>query len=211
MKKEKTVIQEHTPIERKLKTDIKNKNTLRNQLQKRLFELKKWHLLLKKSKNNRKIKKYINNIKRYMQDIKVLKALVKNMITGLEQRMKDEMKYSETEMSKLESMLKKEYNEMKEAQKVLIKAEQGKLDDKAIMDYLNISIEEYDDKTKKKDLKKETLLFSRELFIGKAKSRLKAETKDVKKVEKEIKSEQSDKVLFDTELKRLMLEKEILQ
>ena len=205
----KTEIQEHTPIERKIKTDIILKNTLRKQLEKKLGRLKKWEQLLTKTKNNRKSKKYKNNIIRYLDTINKLKPDTKGRIDDLEKRIKEEIKYSEDEIKQLQEMNKKEYSEMLDAEKLLIKAEQGKLDDKEKLEIAETSLEKYE--AQAGDEQKGKIFFPKEYLLIKAKKRLKKETKDKKDVEKEMKSEEKDRILFDSELKRMIMEKEILK
>ncbi len=204
-----TEIKKHTPIERKIKTDIILKNKLRKQLEKKLVRLKSWEQLLKKTKNNRKSKKYHNNIIRYLDTINKLKPITKGRIDDLEKRIKEEIKYSEDEIKQLQEMYKKEYSEMLDAEKLLIKAKQGKLDDKEKLEIAETTLEKYEARSGEEQ--KGKIVFPKEYLLIKVKKRLKKESKDKKDVEKEINSEEKDRILFDSELKRMIMEKEILK
>ena len=59
--------------------------------------------------------------------------------------------------------------------------------------------------------KKKKPLFPREFLLAKAQKRLKGEAKDLKKVKKELTAEENDKKIFQAEIKRMVLEKEILK
>lgn len=199
-----TEIKSHNPIERRIKSDLNKKNVLRKELERGLSLVKKWNFEMGHIKNKRKKKKYQKNIEMYMPKIKNNKEKLINMIPDLEKRIKEEIKFSEKEMSDLNKSYKKELAEMVEAEKKLLKAQQAKLSKDDKTEILDISIEEFQEKGKGKTF------YSKEFIFAKARKKLNKEIKDVENVDKEIKSEERDKILFKNELQRMSVEKEIL-
>lgn len=196
----KDKIKQHNPIERKIKADIIEKNTQRKILEKDINMVKKWNELISKTSSIRKKKKYLNGIKRYAEYIQNGKTIVTNMIKDLEKRIKDEMKYSEKEIKDLQDSYKKEYDELVTAEEKVMKAKSGTLSDEEKKSLIGII---FDENGKEKKLPKEYV-------IAKAMKKFKKEMKDVKDVHKEITSEEKDKALFENELKRMSVEKELL-
>jgi hypothetical protein len=201
-------IKEHNPVERRIKKDIVIKNTLRKQLQKDINLVMKWTTQLKSSNNNRIKKRCVDNIKRFSGKIEKNKKTVLNMIDDLEKRIDEEIKVSKTEVKQLQELFKKEYDEMVDELLLMLKVEKGELTDEEKSKISGISIEEFASSINKND--KPKVAISKEFLLAKAQKRYTGEAKDVKDVEKELASEEKDKILFQTELKRMALEKEIL-
>jgi len=201
-------IKEHNPIERRIKSDLILKNTLRKKLQKDIALVIKWAARSKNENNNRIKKRCIDNIKRYSKKIQTNKTTVLKMIDDLEKRINAEMKFSKAEVEQLQELFKKEYDEMVDELLLVLKVEKGELteDDKSKIS--GISIEEFARDFDNKD--KPKIYLSKEFLLAKARKRYNSEAKDVKEVEKELASEEKDKILFQNELKRMALEKEIL-
>lgn len=204
-------IKKHNIIERKIKFDIIRKNTLRKQLSRDISKVVRWAESLETVKNRRKRKKYVKNIERYVPQITKTKKIVLDLIDGLQARIKDELKYSEKEISDLQQTYKKEYEEMVKARKVLIKAKKGSLSEKEVEEIAGKSVEEMvTKKGEAPDSEEKEIVIPKEVLLAKAQKKLNKEAKDVEKVSKELESEEKDKILFQNEIKRMVLEKEIL-
>ena len=201
-------IKEHNPVERKIKTDIILKNTLRKQLQNDISFVMKCAAQVKEANNNRIKKRCIDSIKRYSKKIQANKAAVLNMIEDLDKRIDEEMKISKTEVSRLQGFFQKEYDEMVGELLLMLKVEKGELTDEEKSKISGISIEEFASSIGDKDKPKVHL--SKEFLLAKARKLFNIEAKDVKDVEKELASEEKDKVLFQNELKRMVIEPYII-
>lgn len=202
----KAEIKEHNIIERSIKSDIIKKNKLRKELLKQIKLVTDWTDQLDKLSNMRKKKKYLADIARYLPQIKEKKQVLKEMITDLQKRIKQEMKYSEKEITDLEASYNKEYKDMVKAQKLLTKAIKSKLSDEEKSKITGVPLEKLLTKEEKNKP-----AFPKELLLAKVKKQLKKEKKQVKEVEEELASEAKDKTLFQKEMKRMMLEQEILK
>lgn len=170
----------HTAKERNLKSDIIQKNILRKDLQKRLSTINRWTEKLAQTKNLQKQKKIETSIARYQEGIEPLKKELILMYEDLENRIKEEMAYSEEEVKAFHASLEQSTQELKKVQKSLDEAEKK------------------DDKSEKSPETKPRL-----------KRLLREETKKIKSDEKELQSEEKDKLLFTLELKRIALDKEL--
>ena len=210
-------IKKHNIVERKIKQDIVKKNTIRKQLTGEVRKVVRWAELLKTTVNRRKRKKYVKNIERYVPQITKNKKIVIDLIDSLEKRMKDELLYSEKEISELKQTYKKEYEEMIKVRKILIKAKEGSLSEKEIEEIAGATItniikqqDKQDKQDKAGDSWEKEIIIPKEVLLAKAQKKLNKEAKDVKKVDKELDSEEKDKILFQNEIKRMILEREIL-
>ena len=207
-------IKKHNIVERKIKQDIVKKNTIRKQLTGEVRKVVRWAELLKTTVNRRKRKKYVKNIERYVPQITKNKKIVIDLIDSLEKRMKDELLYSEKEISELKQTYKKEYEEMIKVRKILIKAKEGSLSEKEIEEIAGATItniiKQQDKQDKAGDSGEKEIIIPKEVLLAKAQKKLNKEAKDVKKVDKELDSEEKDKILFQNEIKRMILEREIL-
>lgn len=204
-------IAKHNIIERKIKFDIIRKNTLRKKLSRDIRKVVRWAESLETVKNVRKRKKYVQNIERYVPQITKNKKIVLDLIDDLQTRVKTELKYSEEEISELQQTYKKEYEEMVKAHKMLIKAKKGNLSENEIEEIAGKTVEEMiTQKGETPDSGEKEVVIPKEVLLAKAQKKLKKEAKDVDKVKKELESEEKDKILFKDEIKRMVLEKEIL-
>ena len=118
------------------------------------------------------------------------------------------MKFSKAEISQLQELFKKEYDEMVDELLLMLKVDKGELTDEEKSKISGISIEEFASNIDNKD--KPKIHLSKEFLLAKAQKRYAGEEKDVKEVEKELISEERDKKLFQNELKRMTIEKQIL-
>ncbi len=170
----------HTAKERKLKTDITQKNALRRNLEKRLSAMRWWTQELSKTRNLQKRKKLEASITRYKEQVERLKKELLSKDEELEKRIKEERTYSEEEIKAFQSQLDRDIKAFQNTQKKLEETKKG------------------EGKTQKTPAMKSHL-----------EKLLKQESARVKKDEKELKSEERDKVLFTLELKRIALEQKL--
>jgi len=170
----------HTKKERKLKSEIIQKNILRKDLQKRLSSINRWTEKLAQTKNLQKQKRIEASIDRYQKRIELLKKELILMCEDLENRIKEEMAYSEEEVKAFHASLEQSTKELKKVQQSLEEAEKK------------------DDTSEKSQETKPRL-----------KRLLREETKKIKRDEKELQSEERDKALFTLELKRIALDREM--
>jgi hypothetical protein len=204
-------IKKHTIVERTIKSDIIRKNTLRRKLYSDIGKVFHWTRGLETVNNRRKRKRCAKNIERYIPQIAKNKKIVLDLINDLQVRIKNELNFSDSEVSELQKTYKKEYEEMLNARKVVLKAKQGSLSEAEIDKLAGKTIEEIvPQKDVTGDAEKKDVVIPKEYLLAKARKKLKKETKDVEKVNEELASEEKDKILFQNELKRMMLEKEIL-
>ena len=100
---------------------------------------------------------------------------------------------------------------MVKARKVLLKAKKGSLSEKEIEEIAGKTIEQMvTQKGETPDSEEKEIVIPKEVLLAKARKKLNKEAKDVEKVNKELESEEKDKILFQNEIKRMALEKEIL-
>ena len=202
-------IKQHNIIEKRIKTDIVCKNTIRKELEKKLKLVENWSNYLQEPSKIRLKKKYLKNIQRVLPQIKNKKQILKDLIADLEKRIIKELKFSETEIAELEKVYKKEYEELVKAQNTLLKVKKGALSEEEKIDISGTSI---DTLVKVQGENEEPkYIFPKEFLLAKANKRLSKEKKDVKEVNKELDSEDKDKTLFEKELKRMGIEREILK
>ena len=205
-------IKEHNIIERKIKSDIILKNTIRKRLARNIRKVSDWAERVEKANNNRIKSKFEGNIERYLPMIRDSRKVVLGLIEDLERRIVDEMKFSKKEMEELKAAKKKEYEELVAAQKLLLKAGNGTLSDEEISEITGKSIEDIvaQREAASAEEKGKKPLFAREFLLAKAEKIVKAEKKDADSVEEELSSEEKDKKIFERELARMALEREIL-
>ena len=176
-------MESHTAKERKLKTDIIEKNILRKDLKKKLSAISRWKKKLDQTNNHQKRKKMESSLVRYQDGIEALTKELLSMGEDLEKRIKDEMTYSKDEITAFQTSLEKHAEELKKIQE---------------------SIKKEDAKPEESDKDRP----SQESKFHLAKL-LKEEVKKMKKDKKELKSEERDKALFTLELKRIALDRKI--
>jgi len=209
----KETVQSHNPVEKQIRIDIGTKNELRKQFEKDLRLIKKYNDLLKKVPKDRKTKKYTLGKQRVIENSVLKKQSLSKIIPELEKRVAGEMKFSESEITELEKLYKKEYDEMLEARNLLAKVQNEKLSQQEILELTGKSVEELQAEfpaLNKKSPDKLKLAVPREYLLSKASKKLKLESTDVKEVTKEQSSEARDKILFEGELKRMIFERTIL-
>ena len=174
----------HTPVEKRLKRDINAKNEIRRDLEKRVSLVRRSSEKLKKCKNHQKTSRYNSTIKRHRIQVEQLRVELLQSNEDLEKRIREEMEYSEKEVEEFKTRLQKETKEMEEARSKLEKIKAAR----------KISEKTED----QEDLARKT---------ARATIRLLRETTDVEQIEKELSSEEKDKILFTHELKTIESDK----
>lgn len=173
----------HTAKERRLKTDIIEKNVLRRELERRLSQMNRWQEELTKVKKQRKKKKLEGTIDRYQSCIEDMKKELLQLDDDLEKRIKKEMTYSEEEIKSFQKDLEKHAKGLQKVQDSLKEAEKEK------------EPAEGEAQTPEKKIHLKKLL--------------KEEVKKVEQDKKELKSEERDKEIFTLELKRITLDRKL--
>lgn len=170
----------HTTVERRLKKDIIAKNIIRRDLEKIMFLIRRLSEKLRKCRNHRNISRYNSTIKRQRKKVAQLRVELLQRNEDLEKRIREEMEYSEKEVQEFKTQLEKETREMAEALSKLKKI-------KAVREKSE-NIEEQEEVARE---------------MARATRRLLRETADVKKIEKELSSEEKDEILFTLEIKKI--------
>ena len=180
----------HSSVERRLRVDIAERHRLKNELEKRQSLVVKLTKKLESAKKKRLTNRYSSTIERLDVEIDTLREKLNEMNINLQKRITDEMKFSEEEVSKLREQYQKEYSEMVEAESKLKAVEDGT----AEPDVEEISEEEEP--------------VPREAVAARTRRALKRERSVVEEIQKEISSEERDKILFTKELQEIMAELE---
>jgi len=108
-----------TAKERKLKTDIVQKNVIRKDLEKRLSTIRRWTEALSRTHRLQRKKKLEASIARYKDQAEHLKKELLSKDEELEKRIKEEMAYSEEEIEAFRTRLNRGAKELQKAQKKL--------------------------------------------------------------------------------------------
>lgn len=172
----------HTAVERRLKADINDKNILRKEMEKDMAAVRRWKATLDKTKSLQKQKKLMESITRYEFMIDTYRAELIEWGEELEDRIREEMAYSEEEVKAFQADLDKHLKEVKKIEADMAKAE--------------------------KEKKGEEGEGVKPAKVGLNKL-LKSEIKKIQQDQKELQSEERDKALFTLELKRIAVEREL--
>ncbi len=182
---------EHTIAEKRLKTEIHYKNTLRKDLVYSVRRLHDWQEELATIQNKRKEKKLRGTIARYKNFIADMRHFLAPLLDELEQTIKSEMSFSEEEIAQFQA-------EVKEETDLAAKA-------RAAFDKARANVESSDD-TK---LEPEELAALREAY-SKAWRAFRLEKHRLDEVKTELNSEKVDRKIFELELKRIHVERHFI-
>ncbi len=183
---------QRTVQERQLKSDIHFKNELRRDLAESLKQLHSWQEKLGTIKNTRKEKKLGETVARYADYIHELKLFLTPVLDDLETRIKDEMSFSEEEITAFRNEVAGETVQAAEARKAFEKAREA------------LQSAESD-----KKVEPEELQAAREAY-SKAFRAFRLESTELKIAKEELASELRDKEIFTRELKRIMVERHFM-
>lgn len=177
----------HSSVARNLRIDVRKKYDLKNELEKKQSLVASLTRKLKHAKKKRLNNRYSGTIKRLNTEISMLMQEINKTNMDLQERIKHEMEFSEEEVSKLREQYQKEYAEMVGTENKLKAIEAG---------------------TAEPDVEEtaEEEPVSKEVMEARAKRVLKAEKKIVDEIQKEINTEEKDKVFFTRELQYIMAE-----
>lgn len=180
----------HSSVERRLRADIEKRHRLKDELERKqsltVKLAKKLEITKKKRLNNR----YSATIERLDVETETLREKLNEVNIDLQKRIKDEMEFSEEEVSELRKRYQKEYAGMVEAESRLEAIQEGTVE------------------TDVEETSEEEEPVSKEAVTARTRRALKKERRAVEEIQKEISSEERDKILFTRELQQIMAELE---
>ncbi len=183
---------QHNTLEKRLKSDIHDKNELRRELAFSLNQLHSWQEKLITISNIRKEKKLNLTVVRYASYIHELKLFLTPVLDELEGRIKSEMDFSVEEIEQFRAEVK---TETEQAAQARIAFENAKK--------LLEGTEE------KKQAEPEELAVARQAY-SKAFKSFRLEKTELDTAQKELASELRDREIFKLELKRIMIERHFM-
>ena len=194
---------EHTIVEKKIKRDIVLKNTILKKIQKMNSKVARWQARADATGNRRRQKKYRATVRRFLEEISLLRPGVQKMIEDLDSRIHEELNFSQEEVRGFETNLTEEKARIiKVAAELEVAEEKLKKDEdalKALSDESGNRAREI-----KKEVKKDRARARR------LKKKAAQETREVEKLEGELKSEAVDKKIMVEELERIEKEKQFI-
>ena len=183
---------QHNVQEKRLKSDIHDKNELRRELAFSLNQLHSWQEKLVTISNIRKEKKLNRTVVRYAHYIQELKLFLTPVLDELEQRIKTEMDFSVEEIEQFRIEVKSETEEAAQARVAFENA-------KKILESTEV----------KKEAEPGELAAAK-LAYSKAFKAFRLEKAELKEVKEELASELRDRDIFKNELKRIMIERHFM-
>ncbi|MCK5035140.1 MAG: hypothetical protein KAS73_04535 [Candidatus Sabulitectum sp.] len=183
---------QHNTLEKRLKSDIHDKNELRRELAFSLNQLHSWQEKLVTISNIRKEKKLNLTVVRYANYIHELKLFLTPVLDELEGRIKSEMDFSVEEIEQFRAEVK---TETEQAAQARIAFENAKK--------LLEGTEE------KKQVEPEELAAARQAY-SKAFKAFRLEKTELETAQQELASELRDREIFKLELKRIMIERHFM-
>ena len=183
---------EHTSGERKLKTDIHYKNTLRKDLVYSVRQLHEWQEQLAVIGKNRKEKKLRGTIQRYQSFIADLRGFLTPMLNDIEEAIKTEMKFSKEEIAQFREEVKDEMKLAADAREAFMKAKTGV----EVADAAKLTPEE---------------LAGLKAAYSKAWRAFRLEKHKLQESTEELASEKTDRKIFALELKRIQVERHFIE
>lgn len=183
---------DHTTSERRLKTDIHYKNSLRKDLVDSFRQLHVWQEKLNVIHNKRKEKKLAQTVQRYQDFIDDIRLFLSPLLDELEEAIKDEMSFSKDEIKEFRQEVKEETKLASEARVAYQKAREATED------------------VEGKKLETEELARLRDIY-SKAWRAFRLEKHKLEDAEQELKSEEIDRKIFARELKRIHVERHFIK
>lgn len=183
---------QHTTVERKLKTDIHFKNAIRKDLVESVRQLHEWQERLNTIQNVRKEKKLRRTVARYREYIEDVREFLDPLLDELEERIRAEMSFSEEEISQFRE-------EVKEDSKLAAEAREA-------FEKVRAAAEQAGDKK----ITPEELATLKESY-SKAWRAFRLEEHRLEEAREELKSEQVDREIFKRELKRIQVERHFVK
>lgn len=183
---------QHTAQEKRLKSDIHDKNELRRELAFSLNQLHNWQEKLLTISNVRKEKKLNRTVVRYANYIHELKLFLTPVLDELEGRIKTEMDFSVEEIEQFRAEVKTEAEQAVQARVAFENA-------KKVLE----NTEE------KKQVESEELAVAKQAY-SKAFKAFRLEKAELETAQQELASELRDREIFKLELKRIMIERHFM-
>lgn len=116
---------EHTRVEKILKTDIVNKNTMLKKIRKMSRKVSEWQLEAETVRNRRKQKKYRATVARFLEELSRLKPVAQKLVEDLDTRIHEEMDFSQEEVKTFKEQLGVEMKELDKITQELEESENG--------------------------------------------------------------------------------------
>ena len=185
----------HNPSERRLFTDLQEKNRLAGEFRRISGRMRRWQERLTQKRGKRWQAQYSSSIHRAHEWLEAARGELLSQAQDLKLRIETEQKVSKTEIQKFEKQYKKEVAELKAAQEQLAAA------DEAFVKAQQKAGTESSDAAKSAAVLAE--LRRRRWNAAREATR---ETSEVKRAKKEIASEKHDKELLGYELRRTIAE-----
>lgn len=195
-----TVMAGHNARERRLFTDLNEKNRLAGEFRRLSNSVRQWQDRMGKRRGERWQKRYGQAIRRAEVRLEELQRELPSRAEDLKTRIEEEQQISKSEIEAFEKQYKKEVRELKKAQEKLAAA--GEAFSKAEAETKSRSMERQQTAAVLAELSRKRRNAAREA---------RRETKDVKTAEKEITSEEQDKQVLSYELRRIVAEIEALR
>ena len=101
-----------TTIEKKLKSDILEKNTLRNEMERYVGSVSQWRDKLVNLKSFQGQTKYTASIKRYVSKIESLRVRLNQMNGEVDKRIREVGKFSDSEVNEFSSRLERKISDI---------------------------------------------------------------------------------------------------
>ena len=195
-----TVMAGHNQRERRLFTDLNEKNRLAGEFRRLSNSVRQWQDRMGKRRGERWQKRYGQAIRRAEVRLEELQRELPSRAEDLKTRIEEEQQISKSEIEAFEKQYKKEVRELKKAQEKLAAASEAFSKAEAV--------------TKSRSMERQKTAavlaeFSRKRRNAAREAR--REAKDVKTAEKEITSEEQDKQVLSYELRRIVAEIEALR
>lgn len=195
-----TVMAAHNPRERRLFTDLNEKNRLAGEFRGLSNSVRQWQDRMGKRRGKRWQKQYGQAIRRAEVRLEELQRELLSRAEDLKTRIEEEQQISKSEIEAFEKQYKKEVRELKKAQEKL--AAVSEAFSKAEAETKSRSIERQQTAAVLAEFSRNRRNAAREA---------RREAKDVKTAEREITSEEQDKQVLSYELRRIVAEIEALR
>ncbi|MCK5064793.1 MAG: hypothetical protein KAQ97_05890 [Candidatus Fermentibacteraceae bacterium] len=182
---------DHTTIEKRLKTEIHYKNSLRRDFVDSFRQMHAWQEKLNVIQNKRKEKKLTRTIQRYQDFIDDLRSFLSPLLDELEEAIKEEMSFSEDEIKEFREEVKEEIKLASDARAAYKKAREAS------------------EEAEGKKLEPEELALLHDVY-SKAWRAFRLEKHKLEDAEEELKSEEVDRKIFARELKRIHVERHFI-
>lgn len=187
----------HGAVERRLRTNIEERRRLKNEIAQKQSLVGKLSQKLERTKKNRLNNRYSATISRSNAEIELLGQKLKDMNVNLKKRIVDEMKFSEHEVQEFTEQYQKELAEIQETEGKLKEIEEMPEEPEAEESAEEAPEDESEDKPA-----------SKEAMVARTKRMLSRERRIVEGIQKELSSEERDKVFFSEELQQIIAELE---